>query len=416
MCGKNKPGIPTFYNRTKKTSVIDKSVKHTKRDQVLNKKDQLKEPNVCIGLIFGICLTITTILLHCIALSTPHWKEITSKTNSLYVDGVDALIRTEILHYFNSVHRHIRHSYGLFHRCEYSLNSSLINNHQVDFINTNLNRVAKTCTRNFLPTYPDDHFNECHSLPYYRFCAKANERNFDINTDYLHATFDISTKVINGDSKFSCDCHYPPYVSICQIVSVLAIIFLSITCVLFGSFPFLSDLHYRLKIKYFGMISALLSIIFLLINLIMIFEHFEYESIAYLVAIQQHYRSNQIYKLSDDSKIAIQRFLSTITIRMGYSTILEWIAFGLSIIDAIVLLMMSKINYNYIGKLVGTTHVLQETDTNRSPSEFTTASHDFQSISSPIPATNNLEEQIPLTQNIQDDKIQSPRILNEDEV
>ncbi|CAF5179081.1 unnamed protein product, partial [Rotaria magnacalcarata] len=203
--------------------------KHRERDKISRKRKELSNQKLSIGIIFGVCLTLITIVLQCVAFSTPHWKEITSNTHSLYVDGVDALIRTEILHYFNSVHRYSRHSYGLFQRCEYrSSNSSLYNN-QVDSSDLVTYKSLKKCTKNFLPRYNDDHFNECHSLPYYQFCTKASEKSFNINHDYLHATFDIIHSPIDGDSKLSCDCHYPPYVLVCQIIGILAIIFLCVT-------------------------------------------------------------------------------------------------------------------------------------------------------------------------------------------
>ena len=93
-------------------------------DKLLHKRKKFLKRRFPIGISIGICLTLFTIILQCIALFTPHWKEISPKTHSLYVDGVDALIRTEVLHYYNNVHRFTRHSYGLFQRCEYDLSNS----------------------------------------------------------------------------------------------------------------------------------------------------------------------------------------------------------------------------------------------------------------------------------------------------
>ncbi|CAF2390159.1 unnamed protein product [Rotaria sp. Silwood2] len=391
--------------------------KKTKSDKMLNKKEVLNNKKLSIGIVFGVILTLITIILQCIALFTPHWKEITPNTHSLYVDGVDALIRTEVLHYFNSIHRHSRHSYGLFQRCEYLLNNSSSYNNQPDLADFVVNNQRNKCTKNFLPRYRDDYFNECHSLQYYRFCTKASEKNFDINNDYLHATFDLSTSSANLDSKMSCDCHYPPYVFVCQIVGITAIIFLFFTCLLFGLFPFCTNSHYRLKIKYFGILSSLLSIVFLTINLIVILKHLEYESIAYLVAIQKHYKSNQIYKLSEDTKIAIDRFLLSINIRIGYSTIIAWIAFGLSFIDGILLLVTCQMKHNYRKKESHTNlKSYREIEQHYTPFRFTEVPNDSQTLSSPMHVNNNLNESTSLHPISEDEKYQPLRIFNEDEV
>ncbi len=80
---------------------------------------------------------------------------------------------------------------------------------------------------------------------------------------------------------------------------------------------------------------------------LVILQHLEYESVEYLIAIQRHYKFNQIYKLSQDTKITIDRFLSSIQIHIGYSTILAWIAFFLSIIDGIFILATCKIKHKH---------------------------------------------------------------------
>ncbi|CAF1201116.1 unnamed protein product [Adineta steineri] len=332
----------------KTTSASEVHTKSNTRQKIEKTKNKITQGKISIKIGIGILLTFITIILQCIAFFTPHWKEITPNTHSLYVDGVDALIRTEILHYFNTVHRYSHHSYGLFQRCENILsNSSIINNQnnlqKQDLFNFFLNKRNSKCTKNYLPSYRDDYFNKCHSLPYYQFCTKANEKNFDINTNYLRATFDISYSQTNSDLKFSCDCLYPPYAILCQIIGILALICLFATSLLYSSFPFFSNPHYRLKIKCFALLASVLAILFLMLNLIIIYQHLEYESIAYLIAIQKHYKSNQIYKLSQDTTTAINRFLSSINIRIGYSTILAWVAFGLAIFDAIFLLFVCRI-------------------------------------------------------------------------
>ncbi|CAF0776612.1 unnamed protein product [Rotaria sordida] len=371
----------------------EKSTKKTIPDKRLTKKQESIKNKLSSGIIIGIILTIITIILQSIALFTPHWKEIAPNTQSLYVDGVDALIRKEVLHYFNSVHRYSRHSYGLFQRCEYVLNNSSIYNNQNDLDDFVVNKQRNKCTKNFLPRYNDNYFNECHSLQYYRFCTKASVKNFDINNDYLHATFDISTSPINVDSKMSCDCHYPPYVLVCQIIGILALICLLLTCLLFILFPFFTNVHYRLKIKYFGILSSLLSIVLLTINLIIIYKHLEYESIAYLLDIEKHYKSTQIYKLSEDTKIAIDRFLSTINVRIGYSTIIAWIAFGLSIIDGILLLTTCQIKHHYNEKEICISLMSSpENEQHYATHQFTSVPNDSQTLSPPMSVNNNRNE------------------------
>jgi len=316
-----------------------------KNKDLFHKKVYLSGRQLTVGIIFGIFLTIVTIVLQCIAFFTPHWKEISPNTHSLYVDGVDALIRTETLTYFNSVHRFTRHSYGLFQRCEYLLhNSSKFVHQQQETLNDGFNQQQKRCTKNFLPSYEDEQFNECHSLQYYRFCSKTGEKIFDINNDYLRPTFDISSNPSrNIDSTSSCDCRYPKYVKACHVLGILALIFLFLTALLFGLFPFLNTRHQRLKVKCFGVLSSLFSMLFILINLSVVLNFLEYESMEYLKAIERHYRASQIYKLSQDTNVAINRFRSSIKIESGYSTKIAWIAFALSIIDGILIMFTCKL-------------------------------------------------------------------------
>jgi len=371
-----------FETQKTTNSVYKISTKQRKRDKILSKKKELSKKKSFIGIGFGIILTLITIILQCIAFFTPHWKEISPNAHSLYVDGVDALIRTEILHYFNNVHRYTRHSYGLFQRCEYLVNNSSKYNNQQDLFN----KQQKKCTKNYLPSYNPDHFNECHSLPYYTFCTKASEKKFDISNDYLRATFDIPYSQKNSASTFSCSCHYPSYVLICHIVGIMALIFLILTCLLFILFPFCSDPHRRLKIKCFGILSSILSIIFLMINLIVILQNLEYESVEYLIAIQRHYKLNQIYQLSQDAKIAMDRFLSSIEIRIGYSTILAWIAFVLSIIDGIFLITTCKIKDKHEEKETRVSLISPQNEEHDNSLRFTAIPSDSQS---PNPLTTS---------------------------
>ncbi|CAF3547419.1 unnamed protein product [Adineta steineri] len=327
-------------------SVYDIQTKRKSNENLNNEHEFLSDKKLTIGIIIGLCLTICTIILQCVAFFTPHWKEISPKTNSLYIDGVDALIRTEVLVYFNSVHRFTRHSYGLFQRCEYILSNSSqsIKDQERIILNHDIFKQQKHCTKNFLPSYNDEYFNECHSLQYYRFCSKSSEKIFDIHNDYLRVTFDIlSNPKKTIDSTSLCDCHYPTYVKACFVLEIFALTFLSLTAIFFIVFPFLKTRHHCLKIKCFGVLSSILSMLFILINLIIMLSHLEYESTEYLIAIEKHYRSSQIYKLSLDTKLAINRFLSSINIELGYSAIIAWIAFALSIIDGLFFMLTCKI-------------------------------------------------------------------------
>ena len=328
------------------SSVYDIQHRRKSHEDLLHRRIHFTNRQLTFGIIIGVCLTIITILLQCIAFFTPHWKEISPNTDSLYVDGVDALIRTEVLIYFNSVHRFTRQSYGIFQRCEYILSDSskfTIKKDELTYC-----KEQKTCTKNFLPSFQDEKFDQCHSLQYYRFCSKTGEKNFDISNDYLRATFDISSNsALDIDSTSTCNCHYPFYVKTCHVFGIFIIICLLLMVSLFASFPFFKNPRHHLKIKCFGILSSILSILFMLINLIIILSHLEYESTEYLTAIEEHYRSNQIYKLSQDTKIAINQFLSSINIKIGYSTILAWIAFILAIIDGILLMMTCKVKHDY---------------------------------------------------------------------
>lgn len=324
-----------IFRRNKlKTSSNDVHVQKTKHVRFCDINSSNNRSKYTIGILIGIFLTLITFILYSIAFFTPHWKEISPNTHSLYVDNVDALIRTEILHYFNSIHRYTRHSYGLFHRCEYLLNST--------------NKMApyqrKICTKNYLPLYSDEHFNECHSLPYYSFCVTTSEKKFNIENDYLRAKFDIP-QIHHSSSSFSCDCHYPQYIIVSHALGIIALIFLILTAILFILFPLFKTTHQRLKIKCFAILTSFISIVFLMSNLINIYQHLEFESVEYLIAIRQHYKQAQIYKLSQDTKIAIDQFLASIQITIGYSAILGWIAFGFSIIDGILILLTCKIKH-----------------------------------------------------------------------
>jgi len=331
--------------QTRRGSVYSIQLKEKEKDKrLLHKKIYLSGRQLTVGIIIGVFLTIITIVLQCIAFATPHWKEVSPNTHSLYVDGVDALIRTEVLVYFNSVHRFTRHSYGLFQRCEYLLsNSSKFVHERQEIFNIGFNKEHKTCTKNFLPSHTDEQFDECHSLQYFRFCSKTSEKIFDINHDYLRATFDILSDPRRIDSTSSCDCQYPRYVKACHVLGIFALAFLFATAILFGVFPFLKNRYQRLKVKCFAVLSSIFAILFLIINLLVVSSHLNYESLEYLSDIEKHYSLNQIYKLSQDTKIAINRFISSINIETGYSTKIAWIALALSIIDAILLMITCKV-------------------------------------------------------------------------
>lgn len=333
-----------------RTSLDVKSDQETGTSDVVPKKKVRSRKKVPIGVIIGLVLTLVTIAVQCVAFFTPHWKEVSPRIPSLYVDGVDALIRTEVLHYFDSVHRATHQSYGLFQRCEYlHSNSSISNQPRDQLFGLALNSdQPKRCTRNFLPAFRDEDFDECHSLPYYRFCTKANENIFDANHGYLRATYDVSSsssKSLSSSSSSSpCDCRDPPYVNACHIIGIFALVFLCLTSVCFGLFLYVQNTHHRLRLKCFGGLLFALAALFLLINLLLIAQHLQYESIEYLIAIERHYKLQQIYKLSQDTRIAIDRFLTSIHIQIGYSTVLGWIAFVLSVIDGIFFVATCKVS------------------------------------------------------------------------
>ncbi|CAF1012843.1 unnamed protein product [Adineta ricciae] len=320
----------TFNTFFKKKSSQDPSTKESHQSV-----KQLK-----IRVAFGVILTLITIVLQCVAFFTPHWKEVSAKSQSLQVGSIDALIRTEVLVYFNAVHRFTRHSYGLLHRCEY------ISNNATKLIKPNLdpNKQTKICSKNFLPSFEDNQFDQCHSLEYYQFCSKANEKRFNIDNDYLLATFDIlSNSKQTRDLSSSCDCHYPEYVNACHILQYFALTFLFSTSILFGIFPFIKTSHNRLKVKCFGVLSSILAMIFMLTILLVALNYFQYEPAEYVKAIEKHYHASQIYKLSIDAKTALNHFLSNIQVETGYSTIIAWIAFIMSIIDGILIMLTCKI-------------------------------------------------------------------------
>ncbi|CAF0797633.1 unnamed protein product [Didymodactylos carnosus] len=290
------------------------------------------------GGIIGISLCVISLLLHLIAYFTPHWKEVVPNSNALYVDGVDALIRGEVLHYFNAVHRYTKHSYGIFQRCERLLNN----------INLTISLLSEkehqSCTKNYLPSYQDINFNECHSLEYYQFCTKANKKIFDIQNHYLLQKFAIDnlkySKENQQKSALLCNCRYPRYALTCRYLSAITIIFILLT-IIFYTWVALSNKKMNIK-KLIGAISSFCSIIFLMLNLIVMNNYLKFEPLEYLVAIEKHYRAKQIYKFSEDMKITMQRFHSSVTIKNGYSMALEWTAFCLTIITAIILLITTK--------------------------------------------------------------------------
>ena len=175
--------------------------------------------NLPVGLIFGILLTVTTLVLQGVAFFTPHWKEVSPSAHSLYVDNVDALIRNEVLHYFNSIHRLTRHSYGLFERCETTSRNTSKTNYPRDdpFDVIALHNLEGKCSKNFLPSYGDENFNHCHSLSYYRFCTTTSAKIFDINADYLRVAFDLASSSSSRRAKISS----PPFPVIATIRPML---------------------------------------------------------------------------------------------------------------------------------------------------------------------------------------------------
>ena len=336
--------------RRRSSSVFDYSQKEIEsKPSVLDITFDLSGRQVSVGILIGIVLSIAPIILQGIAYSTAHWKEVTPNTHSLYIDNVDALIRTEILIYFNTVHRFTRQSYGLFHRCEYAfVNSSKSLQRQGESLKFSSNRLVKTCTKNYLPLYDDDKFNDCHSIQYYRFCSQSNERYFNIDDDYLRATFDIDLKSNQNIASMPfCHCSYPRYIQFCQVFGALGLTFLCLTTILFMIFPWMKKRNSQVLVKCFGVLFSLFAMAFILINLLLVSNYFDFELIEYLKNIERHYHSSQIYQFSVDLKYAIERFLSSIRITTGYSMKISWLALILSIIDGILLMITCKINGEY---------------------------------------------------------------------
>jgi len=155
-------------------------------------------------------------------------------------------------------------------------------------------------------------------------------------------------------------------------------------------------------------------------NLIIISQHLEYESIEYLIAIQKHYKSNQIYKLSQDTKTAIDRFLSSINIRTGYSTIIAWLAFFLSIINGILLLATCKISHNTVETETRVSLISSHNEDHPTLLKFTSIPNDHHSppppTPPPLPVLKSYEETTSSPRNLQNEKYQPLRIRIEDEV
>lgn len=317
----------------------------------------------------GVLLTLATIALQCVALFTPHWKEISPNTQSFKLDGIDALIRTELLIFFNSVHRFTRHSYGLFHRCEYPFgNASEYHKLRDDRIILQLAQQTPKCTKNFLPSYADEQFNQCHSLQYYQFCSRANAKRFNIDDHHPQPEFNVQPNSVNALTPSAlCSCYYPAFVRAGQALMILSLVLLCTTAAIFGAFPFFEKQERgQLKLKCFGVLAAIFSSIVILINLLVIRSHFEFEATEYLLAIERHYRSSQIYKLSLDTKVAIARFLSSIDITTGYSMVIAWLVFVLSIVDGVLLTIFCKLS--------------DEHNNNNNGDEKNNINHEFQGI------------------------------------
>ena len=344
------PQMPKKLRTRRSSSVYDIQTLEKEVDPIFYRVLDLPcHYKITLGNFIGVILSFVTLTLHCIAFFTPHWKEISPNRQPLYIDGIDALIRTEVLTYYNAVHRDSRHSYGLFQRCEYPLaNTSRLDHERKSHLYTARDQRATKCTKNFLPSFNDDEFDLCHSLEYYRFCSKTSERVFDVNNDYLRTAFHLATDgFARLPSRSSCSCQTPIYIKACQILGTLALVFLALTSIFLSVFPLLKARESQLKVKCFGILSAILAILCLLVNLITALSHFQYEPLEYLHAIEKHYRSGQIYKLSLDTKLSIERLLSTINIHLGYSAILAWIALVLSLIVGILFMLSCRVKKSY---------------------------------------------------------------------
>jgi hypothetical protein len=121
-----------------------------------------------------------------------------------------------------------------------------------------------------------------------------------------------------------------------------------LTTILSALFPFLTVRHQRLKGKCFAVLFSLLATLTMIIYMVIALNHLSTESIEYILAIHRHYKLTRIYKLSQDAKLSIDRLLSSINIRLGYSSLLALFAAVLSLIDGILLMISCKINYDYV--------------------------------------------------------------------
>jgi hypothetical protein len=88
----------------------------------------------------------------------------------------------------------------------------------------------------------------------------------------------------------------------------------------------------------------------------------------------------------------IDRFLSSIQIRIGYSTILAWIAFVLSIIDGIFFLATCKIKHEDGEKKNFVSSMSQQNEEPITPLKFTAISNDSQSSFHSRPIFQNENE------------------------
>ena len=273
-------------------------------------------------------MTLVIFITFSIALLTPQWKRVSPTAKSLYVDDIDALIRSEAVNYYESFYREAPINYGLFLRC------NQIDNADSTFLTDLFSLIwsnNERCSKNFLPTYNNDQFNQCHSLSSYRSCVITKSKSKE-SKEYPDA------------SLSGCHCQYPLYAAAAHWTGFLTLIFLFLMIIITIIIIILlktDRLLFSLSLDTLRVLCGSISVLFHVITVVIVSKHLDYETVEYFMAIVKHYKSNQIYKLSKDADIVIRQLSSRIRIEAGYSMILVWITLILLVINLIYFIFIS---------------------------------------------------------------------------
>ena len=330
--------------RRRSSSIYCMRPQPAKNVNVLRRNVRIFGIFITIGNIIACIVSVVLVTVHCVAVFTPHWKEFSPNAETLSLKDLDPLVKKEADEYFNIIQNSNYHSYGLFQRCEHRANAIKSIDNSPSNVRSRLLNSKTVCRKNFLPSYPDDKFNECHSLAYYLYCTQANHEIVDIHSTFQSKLPNAVPRPINKITPGSaCPCLYPTYVIFCQWFSILAMILLSITALLSFLFPFLKEKQNRLTVKCFVILASLLATLCLFIYIIIAFIHMMDEPLEYLASIEKHYRSEQIYKLSSDTRITIDHLIHSLNTSIGYSMILAWSTLFLSIVNSLLLMISCRI-------------------------------------------------------------------------